>query len=271
MSGFLRAMEASSRARVAEAAAREPLSALERRALATPVPPRLRNGHAFGLIAEYKRRSPALGALDGGAAAGTSRVEAYARGGAAAVSVLTEPTRFDGRLEHLAACAAALAPLGVPAMRKDFIVDAYQLCEARAAGAGGVLLIARLLDDARLGELLDRAAALGLFVLLEAFDGRDIDRAAAALAGRAGGDAMIGVNCRDLDSLAVDPARLAALAPRLPPAGAHVAESGLATPADCAAAARAGYRMALVGGALMTAPDPEAAVRRMLEAGRAAA
>ncbi len=270
MSGFLRAMEASSRARVAEAAALEPLASLERRALATPVPPRLRNGHAFELIAEYKRRSPALGALDAGEPA-ARRAEAYARGGAAAVSVLTEPTRFGGQLEHLAACAAALAPLGVPVMRKDFIVDAYQLCESRAAGAGGVLLIARLLEDARLDELLDRAAALRLFVLLEAFDARDIDRAAQALAGRAGGAAMIGVNCRDLDTLAVDTGRLAALAPRLPRAGAHVAESGIATPADCASAARAGYRMALVGGALMTTPEPEAAVRQMLAAGRAAA
>jgi indole-3-glycerol phosphate synthase len=271
MSGFLRAMEASSRARVAEAAAREPYAALERRALATPDPPRIRNGHAFELIAEYKRRSPALGVLDGGGRPGTQRAEAYVRGGAAAVSVLTEPTRFDGRLEHLADCAAALAPLGVPAMRKDFIVDAYQVCEARAAGAGGVLLIARLLGDGQLASLLDCAAALRLFVLLETFDARDIDRAAAALAGRATGDAMVGVNCRDLDSLAVEPGRLAELAPRLPRAVVRVAESGLSTPADCAAAARAGYRMALVGGALMAAPDPEAAVRGMLAAGRAAA
>jgi indole-3-glycerol phosphate synthase len=271
MSGFLDAMAASSRDRVSKAASREPLAALERRALAMPDPPRLRNGHAFELIAEYKRRSPALGVLDGGGPPGSRRAEAYARGGAAAVSVLTEPTRFDGRLEHLAACAATLATLGVPAMRKDFIVDAYQLYEARAAGAGGVLLIARLLDDPQLALLLDCAAALRLFVLLETFDARDIDRAAAALEGRAAGDAMIGVNCRDLDSLAVEPGRLAELAPRLPRAGVHVAESGLSTPADCAAAARAGYRMALVGGALMTAPDPEAAVREMLAAGRAAA
>jgi indole-3-glycerol phosphate synthase len=267
VNGLLQRMEASSRARVAAAAAREPLTALRRRALDTADPPPLRNGHAFELIAEYKRRSPALGRL-AGEDGPLRRVEAYARGGAAAVSVLTEPSEFDGRLEHLAECAAALAPHAVPVMRKDFLVDPYQVCEARAAGAGGVLLIVRMLDDASLSELTDCARELSLFVLLECFDAADIARAAPHACSES---ILLGVNCRDLESLAVERSRLAGLAPLLPAGSARVAESGLESPEDCAAAARAGYWIALVGGALMTAPDPEDAVRRMLAAGRAAA
>ncbi len=273
MSGFLQHMQATSRARVAQATAREPLPALRRRALDAPASLPLPNGHAFGLIAEYKRRSPALGTLAAGDAEPARRALAYAAGGAAAVSVLTEPSCFDGQLGHLADCAAALRPLGVPVLRKDFLVDPYQLCEARAAGAGGALLIVRLLDDAMLAEMLDFARELRLFVLLEAFDEGDIDRAAAAIGRNAAApdDVLLGVNCRDLESLAVERSRLAALAPRLPVGRTRVAESGLETPVDCAAAARAGYGMALVGGALMSAGDPEEAVRRMLAAGRAAA
>lgn len=273
MSSFLRQMEETSRARVAEVSARERLVDLRSRALDTPAPPRLRDGHAFELIAEYKRRSPAMGRLSSSGSYPGLRVAAYARGGAAAVSVLTEPLCFDGRLEHVTECASVLTPLGVPVMRKDFLVDAYQLYEARAAGAGGVLLIARILADRQLEELLDCARELGLFVLVENFDARDIVRAGAAVHRRAiaGEPVLLGVNCRDLESLEVDVARLAGLAPLLPKGAAHVAESGLATPEDCAQAARAGYRMALVGGALMTAPDPEAAIREMLAAGRAAA
>jgi indole-3-glycerol phosphate synthase len=268
VNGFLRRMEASSRARASAAAAREPLLALRRRALDTTVPPPLRNGHAFELIAEYKRRSPALGRLAGEDDARLRRVEAYARGGAAAISVLTEPTEFDGRLEHLTECAAALAPHAVPVMRKDFLVDPYQVYEARVAGAGGVLLIVRMLDDASLSELTDCARELSLFVLLECFDAADIARAAPYACVES---VLVGVNCRDLESLAVERSRLAGLAPLLPAGSARVAESGFETPEDCASAARAGYRMALVGGALMTAPDPADAVRRMLAAGRAAA
>jgi indole-3-glycerol phosphate synthase len=268
VNGFLIRMAASSRARIAEAAAREPLEALRRRALETPLPPPLRNGHAFELIAEYKRRSPALGRLAGTNDGHLGRVSAYVRGGAAAVSVLTEPTQFDGSLEALAECAAGLVPLHVPVMRKDFIVDEYQLHEARAAGAGGALLIVRMLNDDSLGELVACARELSLFVLLECFDAADIARAASRAKGEA---VLLGVNCRDLETLTVDPSRLAGLAPQLPAGSLRVAESGLVTPEDCADAARAGYRLALVGGALMAATDPEATVRRMLEAGRAAA
>ena len=268
MNGFLQRMEASSRARARATATREPHAALRRRALDTEAPLPLRNGHSFELIAEYKRRSPALGRLAGDNDVRLQRVEAYARGGAAAVSVLTEPTQFEGRLEDLAECAAVLAPYAVPAMRKDFLVDPYQVYEARAAGAGGVLLIVRMLDDASLSELVDCARDLSLFVLLECFDAADIERAAHHASRES---VLLGVNCRDLESLAVERSRLAGLAPLLPAGSARVAESGLETPEDCASAARAGYQMALVGGALMTALDPEDVVRRMLATGRAAA
>jgi indole-3-glycerol phosphate synthase len=205
------------------------------------------------------------------------------------VSVLTEPSRFSGSLEHLRAVAATLAPLGVPAMRKDFLVDPYQLYEARAAGAGGALLIVRMLSPATLGEMLDCARELGLFVLIETFDEADIVAAVEALdrvdplvpgtdSGPARGtqpkaviDVLLGVNSRDLQTLAVVPERLEQLAPRLPREYPRVAESGLTTPDDAARMVRAGYDMALVGGALMSAPDPGALVRAMLAAGRAAA
>ena len=203
-------------------------------------------------------------------------MRAYGEAGAAAVSVLTEPSRFDGSLEHLKAAAAALAPLGVPVMRKDFLVDRYQLFEARAAGAGGALLIVRMLDDQTLAGMLDCARELGLFVLLEAFDVEDIERAQAAVASSARQAAgqqpavLVGINSRDLQTLKVVPERLAQLAPLLPRALPRVAESGLESPADCARMVAAGYDMALVGGALMSAPDPAAMVRAMLAVGRSA-
>jgi indole-3-glycerol phosphate synthase len=270
---FLAGMARSSALRAA--AARERLSAAElaARAAATPAPPPLRLDGRFDLIAELKLRSPAQGVLAGEAHDLEARVVAYARGGAAIVSVLTEPERFDGSLEHLARASAALRPLGVPAMRKDFLVDPYQLLEARAAGAAGALLIVRMLEPGRLGELIAAAEALGLFVLLEAFDAEDV-ALAAALAARWRGPreaCLIGINSRDLRSLEVVPERLGALAATLPATQPRVAESGLAGPADAARLARAGYTLALVGSALMSAADPAGLVRRMIEAGRAAA
>lgn len=273
MKDFLKEMARSSCERSNAARSREPFAALRERALGAPPPLPIRNGSSFELIAEYKRRSPSRGALVSKGTYPGRRVEAYARGGAAAVSVLTEPTYFDGRLEQLAECAALLAPHGVPVLRKDFLVDPYQVCEARAAGAGGVLLIMRILSDAQLAEMRDCAREMGLFVLLELFDATDIARAAKACRPNAAGEAplLVGLNCRDLETLETVPARLAEFAAALPRGCTRVAESGLGTPADCAGAARAGYGMALVGGALMSAADPESVVRSMLEAGRAAA
>lgn len=268
-------MAASSGGRARAAAARESFASLQARASETPDPPALALVHAFELIAEYKRNSPALGRLVTGDDRLAHRVADYARGGAAAVSVLTEPARFDGSLEDLAEAAAVLTPLRIPVLRKDFLVDPYQVLESRAAGAGGVLLIARMLSDRQLRELLDCALGLSLFVLVEAFDAADVARILVAVpAGAAAADparVLIGVNSRDLQTLAVLPQRFRELAPLLPPELAHVAESGISTPDQCAEIARAGYSVALVGGSLMRESSPVPAIRAMLAAGRAAA
>jgi indole-3-glycerol phosphate synthase len=270
MSDFLAEMARSSAERVARAIGRQPPHALERRAREIPAPPALKlSGLGFDVIAELKLRSPAAGALGDVSQDLTTRVLAYARAGAAAVSVLTEPTRFDGALEHLAAAARTLAPLGVPAMRKDFLVDPYQVLEARAAGAGGVLIILRMLRRERCAELLATAAAHGLFVLLEAFDAGDLERARELIAAaRDPGSVLVGVNSRDLSTLEVVPRRFADLAPLLPAGAVAVAESGVATPADAARMRGLGYGAALIGTALMTRDDPGGLLEEILAAAR---
>ena len=176
MSDFLAQMAAGSRERLAEARRGCSEAALLQRAHALPAPPRLTaNPARFDLIAELKLRSPAVGQLKSGDEDVAGRVTTYARAGAAAVSVLTEPSRFDGSMAHLESATKSLAPLNVPAMRKDFLVDPYQVIEARVAGAGGVLVIIRMLPRAGIEMMLDCARELGLFVLLEAFDEADIE------------------------------------------------------------------------------------------------
>lgn len=272
MAGFLEQMAQGSRRRLADGMVREPLEALRSRCADLPPPPPLRLSGDFDVIAELKLRSPALGQLAATDSDLQARVRGYASAGAAAVSVLTEPERFDGSLAHLAAATAALAPLGVPAMRKDFLVDPYQLYEARAAGAGGVLLIVRMLSRPALVEMLDCAAELGLFALIETFDMQDIELASDVLAGGLCAPlSLVGVNSRDLRTLEVATGRLAALASRLPRDRPRVAESGLRTPEDAVAMVQAGYDVALVGGALMSAEDPAALLGAMLAAGRRAA
>ena len=290
MSGFLDRMADASRARLDEARVREPLAALRARAFATPQPPPLQLRDRFNLIAEFKRRSPALGRLGDDDLAG--RVTAYARGGAAAVSVLTEPTQFHGSLAHLATAAAVLTPLAIPVMRKDFLVDPYQLYEARSAGAGGVLLIVRMLSRDTLHELLDCARQLSLFVLLESFDTNDISRAVAGIRrgcplatrdpdaplgdthrhlGHGAPVVLFGVNCRDLQTLEVNSNHFSEVAELIPKDLPCVAESGITTPDECAEVVRDGYEVALVGRAVMTAADPKGMIETMLAAGRAAA
>ena len=276
---FLADMATSSRDRTEVARARVPASELRARLRDLPPAPRLRlSPQGFDLIAEMKLRSPAVGALrDARHEDVTQRVLAYADGGAAAVSVLTEPSRFDGDLVHLAQAAAALAPHGIPAMRKDFLVDPYQVLEARASGAGGVLLILRMLPRAALEALLDAALEHGLFVLLEAFDVEDIGLAAQLLGprrtttgGTPGESLLLGINCRDLVTLQVVPGRLEEMVGQLPPWVARVAESGVATPADAARLATCGYDLALVGSALMTGGAPRELAGAMLDAARVA-
>ena len=270
MSGFLDEMARSSAARAAQARAGESFAALERRAKAAARGARLvLSTEGFDVIAELKLMSPAAGRLAAQNDDWLKRVIAYAQGGAAAVSVLTEPSRFDGSLEHLRQASAALTPFKVPAMRKDFLVDPYQVLEARAAGAGGVLLIVRMLPRSQTLQLLDAAAEHGLFVLLEAFDGDDLHAAremlAARSAGSAGGDEiLVGINSRDLQTLEVVPERFELLAPRLPGGTPAVAESGVASAADAVRMMRLGYSLALIGTALMSRDDPQQLLREIL-------
>lgn len=269
---FLVAMAASSRARSAAARVQVPENELRARIADLPPAPALRLG-SFDLIAEVKLRSPAAGLLKQASEGDVgARVGTYANAGAAAVSILTEPSRFDGSLADLAAGAAALAPLKVPAMRKDFLVDPYQVLEGRLAGAGGVLAIIRMLPRPALEQLIDAALELRMFVLLEAFDTPDIGLAHELVDSRpAHRDLLlVGVNSRDLNTLEVVPGRLDTLAAQLPSAVKRVAESGVATAEDAARMAACGYDLALVGSALMSAPDPALLARAMLAQARAA-
>lgn len=268
---FLQQMAIASRERVRVARAACPQAQLLAQATATPAPPRLRlQSGGFDLIAELKLRSPAAGRLKGPDEDVATRVTTYARAGAAAVSVLTEPTRFDGSLDHLRVAAEALLPLAVPAMRKDFLVDPYQVIEARVAGAGGVLAIVRMLSPAELTAIVQQARALQLFVLLEAFDEEDLERVEALLRHLGTEGLLAGVNSRDLETLQVVPSRLEQLAHRLPRGIPRVAESGVGSAEDARRVAAAGYDLALVGSALMSGDDPEALASAMLSAARAA-
>jgi len=262
MSDFLQQMATLSAERAAAA------GSIRERDLDRPVVPLELD--AFDIIAEIKGRSPAEGALAGADLDRAAQARLYAKGGAAAISVLTEPSRFDGSLEHLEAVAAAVPD--TPVMRKDFLVEPVQVLEARKAGASGVLLIAAMLTDAKLRAMLDAAFELGLFVLLEAFDESDLARSAALLENpaerdrAAAGKLLIGVNTRNLRTLEVDSGRLERLAPLLP-AARCVAESGLKTAADAAAVAGWGYSLALVGSALMRSGDAAGLVAAMRAAG----
>ena len=273
-SDFLQAMAASSRQR--DARARAQLSdAQQLTLLATldpPKPLRLKAG-AFDVIAEIKKRSPAEGKLDTGSSSPAEQAAAYIRGQAAALSVLTEPERFDGSLDDLQAVVAMAGD--TPVMRKDFLVSRYQVREARLAGASGVLLIAGMLDADRLEALLQTAFELDMFALVEVFDSADLDACLPVLE-RAGnameGDRcrlLLGVNCRDLRSLQVDFGHFARMAKWLPPAIPCVAESGLKTADQAQALAALGYRLALVGTTLMRSDNPAAMVAAIRKEGAA--
>jgi len=228
-----------------------------RAALADVVPPRdpmpVLRAPGSSVIAEVKRRSPSKGDLadipDPAALA-----QAYAAGGAAAISVLTEERRFLGSLDDLRAVRAAV---DVPVLRKDFIVEPYQVLEARVAGADLVLLIVAALDDDTLRRLHDLAGELGLTVLVEVHDEAETQRAVAL------GAELVGVNARNLKTLEIDQDTFGRLAPLIPDDRVKVAESGIFGPVDVKRHVAEGARAVLVGEALVKDGDPEGAVRAM--------
>lgn len=268
MANFLTEMAQQSAERAAASNVSFTAHALDR-----PVFPLRLSG--FDLIAELKDRSPAEGALANEGVSRTDRAKTYANGGAVAISVLTEPKRFDGHLAHLEEVVDAVSALEIPVMRKDFLVDTTQILEAKAAGASGVLLIAAILDDRQLAGMLECAFDNNLFVLLEAFTEDDLERATRIAQNfkireqAAQQKFLIGVNTRDLRSLEVDKTRLEKYGPLMPEGVTGVAESGLLIAEDAARVADWGYQVALVGTALMRADDPAGLIGEMLSAGRA--
>jgi indole-3-glycerol phosphate synthase len=263
MPDVLEAIVAATRRIVAVRREREPDAELEARASQQqPRTGRFREAlsvpQRVNIIAECKRRSPSRGVLRA-AYDPVALATGYERAGAAALSILTEPTFFDGALEHLVAVRDAV---GLPLLRKDFIVDSYQLLEARASGADAVLLIVAALSDRELRTLLSAARAIGLAALVEVHEEAEIERAL-----EAGAD-IIGVNNRNLRTLEVNVHISELAAARIPSTVVSVSESGLKTPDDVARLQALGYRAFLIGERLMTAADPAAALSDLLAVAR---
>ena len=211
----------------------------------------------ISVIAEVKRSSPSRGAIADIVDPAALAVD-YAAGGAETISVLTEQRRFGGTLDDLRAVRAAVS---IPVLRKDFIVTAYQLWEARAAGADLALLIVAALDDNELSGLLDRGRSIGLTMLVEVHTDDEVARALDA------GADLIGVNARNLKTLEVDRDTFAQLAPLIPDGVVRVAESGVRGPHDVLEYARNGADVVLVGESLVTGKEPRAAVSDLVAAG----
>ncbi|MBX9929551.1 MAG: indole-3-glycerol-phosphate synthase [Gemmatimonadaceae bacterium] len=221
----------------------------------------LRSGPMVGVIAEIKRQSPSKGILDASLDA-AARAAYYVDGGAAALSILTEPTRFGGRIEDLREVRQSVV---APTLRKDFIVHEWQLLESRAAGASAVLLIARALRPERLVALAGMAQDLGLELLIETRSEDELERACAVP------HAVIGVNTRDLETLAIDIAVAERLLPLVPRDRVAVYESGVQHVVDVAHAAACGADAVLVGSVLTLASAPIDAVRALASVRRGAA
>lgn len=211
-------------------------------------------GEPVRVLAEIKRASPSAGAIRAGADP-AEIAAAYAEAGAAAISVLTDRDFFDGDLAFLARCRARV---GVPLLRKDFIVDAYQVAEARAAGADAVLLIVAALAKPQLVDLLQAAAHYALDALVEVHSAEEAEVALAC------GVSLLGVNHRDLKTFSIDMSLTGAIAPSLPPGTVLVAESGIRTAVDVKLLGAVGAHAVLVGESLMRAPSPGAALRELL-------
>jgi indole-3-glycerol phosphate synthase len=253
---------AGTRDAVARRRREQPEDAL--RAAATKRPDRDRRGFSealsrpgLSLIAEHKRRSPSAGLIREGLSLGEV-VGAYQRGGASALSILTESASFGGSLEDLRAARAAA---GLPVLRKDFIVDPYQVVESAAWGADAILLIVAALTEAELANLYALARSHRLAALVEVHDEHELELAAAL------GAEIIGINNRDLTTLEVDTRRTHQLLPRIPPGTIVVAESGFRERAQLEDLERAGVDAVLVGEALMRAQDIETACRALAPTG----
>jgi indole-3-glycerol phosphate synthase len=208
----------------------------------------------LSLIAEFKRRSPSAGPLAPESIDLAAQVAAYERGGAAALSVLTDEAHFGGSLADLRAARAACE---MPIIRKDFIVDPYQLYEAAVNGADAVLLIVAALDDEHLRSLYEEARSIDLDCLVEVHDGEELERALEA------GAEVIGINNRNLEDMSVDVTTTYELMPNVPAGKTVVAESGISGRDELAELDRVGVDAVLIGGALMTAENPEAKVREL--------
>lgn len=260
----LDAIVAAAYKRVEVARARTSLAAVERRAADVARPASFVEALSrpgVRVIAECKRRSPSRGVLRA-AYDPVDIAGQYGAAGAAAISVLTEPGFFDGHLDHLVAVHAAHPRL--PLLRKDFIVDEYQIAEAVAAGASAVLLIVAALDQALLGRLLAYAAEVGVAVLTEVHDEEEARRAIDA------GAAIVGVNNRNLKTLEVSVETSYRIVPLLAAARLRVAESGLRSGEDLAALQAAGYDAFLIGERFMTDARPGDGLARVLAAATAA-
>ena len=245
--------EAEQRARELDTRA-DDLAADAEETLPGPSLDRALRGETVAVIAEVKRRSPSKGAIAESLDA-VRQAQAYAEGGASAVSVLTEPAHFGGSTDDLIDVRARVR---IAALKKDFHVAPIQLVEARALGASAALLIARALAPDALEEMLRTGRALGLELLVEVRDEDELERALAA------GATMIGVNNRDLETLAIDDTTAERLIPRIPAALLAVAESGIRTADDVARYAAAGADAVLVGSALSSATDPVVATRALV-------
>jgi indole-3-glycerol phosphate synthase len=261
--GFLLDILAAKREELTAAKARRPLVELKAMAEEQPLPLSLAQVlRSFGVrfIAEIKRASPSKGPLRPDLDPG-SLARSYAEKGAAAISVLTEGRHFGGSLEDLRAAKLALKDKLVPLLRKDFIFDPYQIYEARALGADAVLLIATVLDNPALAELLALSYDLGMRCLVEVHDEAELERAVACGAG------IIGINNRDLKTFEVDLSASLRLAPLVPRDRIVVSESGIRNREDVELLARAGVDAVLVGEALVTAEDPGEALGRLMWSG----
>src|SRR5512134_2165960 len=260
MSDVLARICADKREHIAACKRERSMAAVETAARSLPPPRHFASGLAaaagcgYGLIAEVKRASPSRGLIRADFDP-VKIARAYRAGGATCLSVLTDRPYFQGDDGFLTEARNAV---DLPVLRKDFILDPYQVAEARAIGADCILLIMAILDDVQAAELMDEAQGFSMDVLVEVHDAAELERALAL------NTSLIGINNRNLKTLKVDLATTEALAPRIPADRLAVSESGLSTPEQLARMAACGVRCYLIGEALMGQPDIEAATRALL-------